>query len=210
MELVPFRALEGLGYSDAQVKAFAAEYTVQDGPNADGEMFERPAIPSDRFPSPFPNAIAAAAANNGAAPPDFSLIAKARGVERGFPTFVFDIFTQYAENGPDYIHALLTGYDEQPPAGMEVAEGTHYNPYFIAGKSLAMAKPISDGQVTYEDGTPETVDQYARDVSAFLMWAAEPHLEERKKTGFRVIIFLALFSVLVYLTKRKVWATTPH
>ncbi len=210
MNLVPFRQLSGLGYSDAQVKAFAAEYTVQDGPNADGEMFDRPAIPSDHFPSPFPNAIAAAAANNGAAPPDFSLIAKARGVERGFPTFVFDIFTQYAENGPDYLHALLTGYDEQPPAGMEVAEGTHYNPYFIAGKSLAMAKPISDGQVTYEDGTPETVDQYARDVSAFLMWAAEPHLEDRKKTGFRVIIFLALFGTLVYLTKRKVWASTPH
>lgn len=210
MSLVPFRSLEGLGYSEAQVKAFAAEYTVQDGPNADGEMFERPGLPTDYFPSPFPNAIAAAAANNGAAPPDFSLIAKARGVERGFPTFVFDIFTGYAENGPDYIHALLTGYDEQPPAGMEVAEGTHYNPYFIAGKSLAMAKPLSDGQVTYEDGSPETVEQYSRDISAFLMWAAEPHLEDRKKTGFRVIVFLILFGGLVYLTKRKVWAGTPH
>ncbi|HWK67199.1 MAG TPA: cytochrome c1 [Rhizobiaceae bacterium] len=210
MNLVPFRALEGLGYSDAQVKAFAAEYTVQDGPNADGEMFERPGLPTDYFPSPFPNAIAAAAANNGAAPPDFSLIAKARGVERGFPTFVFDIFTGYAENGPDYIHALLTGYDHEPPAGMEIAEGTHYNPYFIAGKSLAMAKPLSDGQVTYEDGSPETVDQYARDVAAFLMWAAEPHLVERKKTGFGVIVFLILFGGLVYLTKRKVWADTPH
>lgn len=210
MNLVAFRSLEALGYSDAQVKAFAAEYTVQDGPNADGEMFERPGIPTDYFPSPFPNAIAAAAANNGAAPPDFSLIAKARGVERGFPTFVFDIFTQYAENGPDYIHALLTGYDEQPPAGMEVAEGTHYNPYFIGGKSLAMAKPISDGQVTYEDGSPETVEQYSRDISAFLMWAAEPHLEDRKQTGFRVIVFLFLFGGLVYLTKRKVWSGTPH
>ncbi len=100
MQLVAFRTLEDLGYSEAQVKALAAEYTVQDGPNADGEMFERPGIPSDHFPSPFPNVEAAAAANNGAAPPDFSLIAKARGVERGFPTFVFDIFTQYAENGP--------------------------------------------------------------------------------------------------------------
>ncbi|MGI6851948.1 cytochrome c1 [Mesorhizobium sp. 1B3] len=210
MSLVPFRSLEGLGYSEAQVKAFAAEYTVQDGPNADGEMFERPALPTDYFPSPFPNAIAAAAANNGAAPPDFSLIAKARGVERGFPTFVFDIFTGYAENGPDYIHALLTGYDEQPPAGMEIAEGTHYNPYFIAGKSLAMAKPLSDGQVTYEDGSPETVEQYSRDIAAFLMWAAEPHLEDRKQTGFRVIVFLILFGGLVYLTKRKVWAGTPH
>lgn len=210
MNLVTFRTLEDLGYSEAQVKAFAAEYEVQDGPNADGEMFTRKALPSDHFPSPFPNAIAAAAANNGAAPPDFSLIAKARAVERGFPTFVFDIFTQYAEGGPDYIHALLTGYDETPPAGMEVAEGTHYNPYFIAGKSLAMAKPLSDGQVTYEDGTPETVDQYAKDVSAFLMWAAEPHLVARKQTGFATMIFLVLFAGLVYASKRKVWANVAH
>jgi ubiquinol-cytochrome c reductase cytochrome c1 subunit len=173
-------------------------------------MFERPGIPSDHFPSPFPNPQAAAAANNGAAPPDFSLIAKARGVERGFPTFVFDIFTLYAEGGPDYIHALLTGYDHEPPAGMTIAEGTHYNPYFIAGKSLAMAPPLSDDQVTYDDGSPQTVDQYARDVAAFLMCAAEPHLEDRKKTGFRVMVFLVLFAGLVYLTKRKVWANVAH
>jgi ubiquinol-cytochrome c reductase cytochrome c1 subunit len=210
MNLVAFRSLEALGYSEAQVKAFAAEYTVQDGPNDEGEMFERPGIPSDHFPSPFPNPQAAAAANNGAAPPDFSLIAKARGVERGFPTFVFDIFTQYAQGGPDYIHSLLTGYDHEPPAGMVIAEGTHYNPFFIAGKSLAMAKPLSDDQVTYDDGSPQTVDQYARDVAAFLMWAAEPHLEDRKKTGFRVMIFLVLFAGLVYLTKRKVWANVAH
>lgn len=209
MELVAFRTLEGLGYSEAQVKAFAAEYTVQDGPNADGEMFERPGLPSDHFPSPFPNPEAAAASNNGAAPPDFSLIAKARGVERGFPTFVFDIFTQYAEGGPDYIYSLLTGYQE-PPAGTEVAEGTYYNPYFIAGKSLAMAPPLSDGQVTYDDGAPQTVDQYSRDVAAFLTWAAEPHLEDRKKTGFQVMVFLAVFGVLVYLTKRKVWSEVAH
>ena len=210
MNLVAFRTLEGLGYSEAQVKALAAEYEVTDGPNADGEMFTRPALPSDYFPSPFPNSIAAAVANNGAAPPDFSLIAKARGVERGFPLFVFDIFTQYAEGGPDYIHALLTGYDEEPPAGMEIAEGTYYNPYFIAGKSLAMAPPLSDGQVTYDDGSPETVDQYARDVAAFLMWAAEPHLEARKQTGFSVMAFMVLFTGLVYLTKRKVWAGVAH
>jgi len=210
MDLVAFRSLEDLGYSEAQVKAFAAEYTVQDGPNDEGDMFERPGVPSDHFPSPFANPQAAAAANNGAAPPDLSLIAKARGVERGFPTFVYDIFTQYAENGPDYIHSLLTGYDHQPPAGMTIAEGTYYNPHFIAGKSLAMAKPLSDDQVTYDDGTPQTVDQYSRDVSAFLMWAAEPHLEDRKKTGFRVMVFLVLFAGLVYLTKRKVWANVAH
>lgn len=210
MNLVTFRTLEDLGYSEAQVKAFAAEYEVQDGPNADGEMFTRKALPSDHFPSPFPNTVAAAVANNGAAPPDFSLIAKARAVERGFPTFLIDIFTQYAQGGPDYIHALLTGYDEQPPAGMEIAEGTHYNPFFIAGKSLAMAKPLSDGQVTYEDGAPETVEQYSRDISAFLMWAAEPHLEARKQTGFAVMIFLVLFAGLVYATKRRVWSNVPH
>ena len=210
MHLVAFRNLEDLGYSEAQVKAFAAEYTVQDGPNDDGDMFDRPGIPSDYFPSPFPNAQAAAASNGGAAPPDFSLIAKARGVERGFPTFIFDIFTQYAESGPDYIHSLLTGYNEQPPAGMTIPEGTHYNPYFISGVSLAMPPPLSDGQVTYDDGAPQTVDQYARDVSAFLMWAAEPHLEDRKKTGFRVLIFLILFGGLVYLTKRRIWADVAH
>jgi ubiquinol-cytochrome c reductase cytochrome c1 subunit len=210
MHLVAFRTLEDLGYTDAQVKAFAAEYTVQDGPNDDGDMFDRPGKPSDYFPSPFPNDQAAAAANGGAAPPDMSLLAKARGVERGFPQFVFDIFTQYAENGPDYIHSVLTGYDEQPPAGMVIPEGTHYNPHFASGVSLAMAKPLSDDQVTYDDGAPQTVEQYSQDVSAFLMWAAEPHLEDRKKTGFRVIIFLLLFAGLMYMTKRKVWADVAH
>lgn len=210
MNLVSFRTLEALGYTPEQVKAFAAEYEVQDGPNADGEMFTRKAIPTDHFPSPFPNANAAAAANNGAVPPDFSLIAKARAVERGFPTFLFDIFTQYNEAGPDYIHALLTGYDQQPPAGMHIPEGTYYNPHFIAGKSLAMAKPLSDDQVTYDDGSPQTVDQYARDVSSFLMWAAEPHLEDRKRTGFRVIVFLVLFAALAYITKRVIWSDQKH
>ena len=210
MNLVAFRTLEGLGYSEAQVKAFAANYEVEDGPNSDGEMFTRKAIPSDHFPSPFPNVQAAAAANNGAAPPDFSLIAKARGITRGFPQFVFDIFTQYQEGGPDYIYSLLTGYDEEKPAHIEVGEGTHYNPYFANAAALAMAKPISDDQVTYDDGSPQTVDQYARDVASFLMWAAEPHLEDRKRTGFRVIIFLILFAGLVYVAKRSIWSDVKH
>jgi ubiquinol-cytochrome c reductase cytochrome c1 subunit len=210
MDLVAFRTLSDLGYSEAQVKAFAAEYTINDGPNDDGDMFDRPGKPSDYFPAPFANEQAAAASNGGAAPPDFSLLAKARGVERGFPRFVFDIATQYAEGGPDYIHSLLTGYDEQPPEGMNVPEGTYYNPYFNSGVSLKMPPPLSDGQVTYDDGAPETVEQYSRDVSAFLMWAAEPHLEDRKKTGFRVVIFLLLFAGLMYLTKRKVWADVAH
>ncbi|MBO3761023.1 cytochrome c1 [Ciceribacter sp. L1K23] len=209
MNLVSFRTLEDLGYSEEQVKAFAAEYEVEDGPNGDGEMFTRTAVPSDHFPSPFPNKEAAAAANNGAAPPDFSLIAKARGVTRGFPTFVFDIFTQYQEGGPDYIYSLLTGYQE-PPEGVTVAEGTHFNPYFANAAALAMAQPISDDQVTYDDGTPQTLDQYAKDVAAFLMWAAEPHLEERKRTGFMVMVFLAIFTALVYLTKKSVYANKEH
>jgi ubiquinol-cytochrome c reductase cytochrome c1 subunit len=209
MKLVSFRTLEGLGYSEAQVKTFAANYEVQDGPNGEGEMYTRKAVASDHFPSPFPNDEAAAAANNGAAPPDMSLLAKARGVERGFPLFIFDIFTQYQEGGPDYIHSLLTGYHE-PPEGVTVPEGTHFNPYFNAAMSLAMAKPISDDQVTYDDGTPQTVDQYAQDVAAFLMWASEPHLEERKRTGFMVLIFLVIFSGLLYLTKKSIYANKEH
>ena len=210
MNKVAFRTLEDLGYSEEQVKAFAANYTITDGPNADGEMFERPGIPSDYFPSPFPNAEAAAAANNGAAPPDFSLIAKARAVERGFPTFVFDIFTMYAENGPDYIYNLLTGYVEDVPEGVEVQDGTHYNPHYIGGPALAMAMPLFEDGVTYDDGTAATIEQQAKDVSAFLMWAAEPHLEERKKTGFRVLVFLAFFAGLLYLTKRRIFASVAH
>ncbi|WP_438748034.1 cytochrome c1 [Pararhizobium sp. O133] len=209
MNLVSFRTLEDLGYSDAQVKTFAANYEVQDGPNGDGEMFTRKAVASDHFPSPFPNEEAAAAANNGAAPPDFSLLAKARGVERGFPLFILDIFTQYQEGGPDYIHSLLTGYQE-PPEGVTVPEGTHFNPYFNAAMSLAMAPPLSDDQVTYDDGTPQTVDQYAQDVSAFLMWTAEPHLEERKRTGFMVLVFLVIFTGLLYLTKKSIYANKKH
>jgi len=209
MNLVAFRTLEHLGYSEEQLKSFAANYEVQDGPDADGEMFTRTAVLSDHFPAPFPNEVAAAAANNGAAPPDFSLLAKARYVERGFPQFIFDIFTGYNESGPNYIYSLLTGYQE-PPHGKEIAEGTHYNPYFIGGAALAMAQPISDGQVTYDDGAPETVDQYSKDISAFLMWAAEPHMEDRKHTGFMVIVFLAIFASLMFLTKKAVFSTKEH
>lgn len=206
LRLVAFRNLEELGYTEEQVKAFAAEYSITDGPDSEGEMFERPGIPSDRFPSPFPNVEAAAAANNGAPPPDMSLLAKARAPERGFPWFVFDVFTLYAENGPDYIYSLMTGY-EDAPAGVEVPDGAYYNPYFSAGPTLAMANPLSEGIVTYDDGSPETVDQYSRDVAAFLMWAAEPHLVERKAMGFKVMVFLVIFAVLLYLTKKKVWAS---
>lgn len=209
MDLVAFRTLEALGYSREQVKSFAAEYEVEAEPNADGDVEDRPAIASDYFPSPFANKQAAASANGGAVPPDFSLLAKARYVERGFPQFVFDIFTGYNEAGPNYIYSLLTGY-EDAPADVEVGDGTHYNPYFINGTALAMAAPLSDELVSYDDGTPETLDQYAKDIAAFLMWTAEPHLEERKRTGFIVISFLLILSILIYLTKRSIYSRIEH
>jgi ubiquinol-cytochrome c reductase cytochrome c1 subunit len=205
MKRVAFRNLEDLGYTEEQVKAFAAEYEVQDGPNADGEMFTRKAVPSDYFPPPFANDEAAAAANGGAAPPDFSLLAKARGVERGFPQFVIDMVWPYQEGGPDYIHALITGFQDAPE-GVAVAEGTYFNPYFVGGTALKMAPPIAADQVTYDDGTPQTLDQYSKDVAAFMMWAAEPKLEERKRTGFMVMVFLLGLAALVYLTKKAVYA----
>ncbi len=208
LSYVAFRNLSepgGPGYSAAQAAAFASEYKVQDGPNDAGDMFERPGRPADYFPSPFPNENAARASNGGAAPPDLSLMAKARSYERGFPQFIFDFFTQFQERGPNYIHALLTGYEENPPAGFTLTEGSHYNKYF-PGHSIKMPPPLSDGQVTYDDGSPATVDQYAKDVSAFLMWTAEPHLEARKRLGFQVMIFLVLLTGLLYFTKKKIWA----
>ena len=209
MELISFRNLMEPGgpeFSEGQIRMLAAEYQIQDGPGDDGQMFERPGRLSDRWPSPFPNEQAARAANGGAHPPDFSVLAKARSYERGWTNLrvVWDFLTQYQEHGVDYIHALLTGYDHPPPEGKEGQPGLHYNPYFPGGW-IAMPKPISDGQVEYTDGTPATVDQYSRDVSAFMMWAAEPHLEARKQMAFIVIIFLAVFAGLLYFTKKKVW-----
>ena len=197
----------GPEFSEAEVRAIAANYFVMDGPDSFGDMFEREGRLSDRFPPPFPNQEAAVAAM-GAYPPDFSLLAKARAPTRGFPGFVIDIFTQYQENGPDYIYSLLTGYDEEHvnPEG----ELGHYNPYFMAGEYIAMAPPLFDGMHVYQDGSPETIDQYARDVSAFMMWAAEPHLEQRKEMGFRVMAFLLIFGSLVYMTKRRVWSAVDH
>ncbi len=211
MKLVAYRNLQELGFSEAQVKAYIAENEIEVDaePNEDGEVEKRAAKPSDLFVPPFENDEAAKANNNGALPPDFSLLAKARAPERGFPNFVFDVFTMYAENGPDYIYSLLTGYQEAP-AGVKVEDGTHYNPYFIAGPALAMAAPLSDGQVTYDDGSPETLDQYSKDISAFMMWAAEPKLVERKSLGFKVMIFLLVFAGLMYFTKKKIWSDVKH
>ncbi|MBI0002010.1 cytochrome c1 [Bartonella sp. W8122] len=204
LKYVSFRDLKALGYSDEQIKAFAKTYDIQDGPNSEGEMFVRKGLPTDYFPSPFPNVEAAKFANNGANPGDLSLMAKARAVSSPFPALIADILTNYNEAGPDYITALLTGYSD-PPEGAEVAENNWYNPYFNSGNALAMPPPLSDGMVAYNDGTEETTENYARDVSAFLMWTADPHMETRKKTGFRVILFLIVFAGLTYAVKRRIW-----
>jgi len=209
IDLIAFRNLQEIGFSENRVKAIAAEYDVEDGPNADGEMFDRSAKPVDRIPGPFENAEEAAS-THGIVPPDFSLLAKARAPERGFPTFIFDIFTLYAENGPDYIYSLLTGYKDHTdaPANYELTEDDNYNPYFISGPSIAMSPPLSEDNIwEYEDddSVEPSLDQNAKDISAFMMWAAEPKLVERKQLGFKVIIFLLIFSVLLYLTKKQVF-----
>lgn len=217
MSLIRFRNLAepgGPGFTPSQVAALAASYSnIKDGPNDSGEMFERPGRPADAFPAPFANEQAARAANGGAYPPPIDMLAKARTYERGFPKFVFDIFTQYQEQGPDYIVALLTGYRD-PPAGVTLLPGQNYN-NFMPGHLIAMPKPLSDGQVEYPKGpdgkspVPETVEQYAKDVAAFMVWMAEPHLEARKRLGMQVMAFLTIFAFLLYYTKKKVWSRMP-
>ena len=164
--------------------------------NDQGDPIERPAQAADHFLPPavkFPTAT----------PPDLSVIAKGRGYERGFPGFLVDMFTQYQEHGADYIAALLKGY-ENAPQGFPLPPGAFYNKYF-PGHGIAMPPPLSDGRVDYSDGSPATVDQYSKDITAYLMWAAEPHLEKRKRTGLQVMAFLIVFAGLLYFTKKKVW-----
>ena len=211
IKLLAFRNLAepgGPGFTEAQAAAIAAGFQVTDGPNDQGQMFQRPGTLADRFPPPFPNDQAARAALGGKLPPDMSVLAKARSHEGGFPQFVFDAFTLYQEGGPDYIHAIVTGYTDAP-AGETLAPGTQYNKYFPGG-AIGMPKPLADGQVEYTDGTPATVDQYGRDVAAFLMWAAEPSLNARKRLGFQVMIFLIVLTGLLYFSKKKVWHDVTH
>jgi ubiquinol-cytochrome c reductase cytochrome b/c1 subunit len=211
LKLLSFRNLAdpgGPGFTEAQAAAIAATFQVTDGPNDQGEMFQRPGKIADTFPSPFANEQAARAALGGKLPPDMSVLAKARSYEWGFPWFIVDAFTMYQEDGPDYIHAIINGYTDAP-ADFTLAPGAQYNKYF-PGHSIGMPKPLSDGQVEYTDGTPATLDQYGRDVAAFLMWAAEPTLDARKRLGFQVMIYLIIFSVLLYFTKKRVWYAVLH
>jgi ubiquinol-cytochrome c reductase cytochrome b/c1 subunit len=186
MKLLSYRNLADLGFGETEVKAIAAGYQVSDGPNDAGDMFMRAGRPSDPFVSPFANDQAARAANNGALPPDLSLMVKAR------------------HGGEDYVYSLLTGFGQSPQRGEKVADGMYYNPYF-PGHQIAMPAPLQADSVTYADGTKATVDQEARDVVQYLSWAAEPKMEIRKQTGVRVILFLAIFAGVMYLLKREIW-----
>src|SRR5690606_32364599 len=193
LDLVAFRDLALLGYTEAEVKAAAAEWTVPGIDPNTGETVTRPGTPTDNFPSPYPNEIAARAANGNAFPPDLSLITKARN------------------GGAAYIHSLLTGYQEQPAELIErfpdakTGTGLYYNPYF-ANLNIAMPPPLSEGQVTFADGTPATIEQMSADVSAFLVWTAEPTLIKRKQTGWPVLGFLLFATILAWFAKQQVWS----
>ncbi len=210
MSLLRYRNLGEPGgpeFTPEQVKAIAAQYEVQDGPNADGEMFDRPALPRDAFVSPFPNEQAARASNGGAYPLDLSLIAKARQGWTGNLATAYTTALWKGTGGPEYIYSVLVGYADAPNG--EEREGLHYNKYF-PGHWIAMPSPMTEDGVEYGDGTKATVDQQARDVAAFLMWAAEPKMEERKSLGFKVLIYLFILSVLMYLTKKMIWSRVEH
>ena len=207
MQDVAFRNLADPGgpeFSPSQVKALAATFKVTDGFDDSGNPAERPGRPSDYFPSPFPNEQAARAANGGALPPDMSLLAKARSYEEGGAWFLLAPFTEYQEHGVDYIHALLNGFAETPK-DFPLPQGKYYNTYF-PGHAISMPPPLSDGLVDYTDGSPKTVEQYSKDIVAFLMWAAEPKLDQRKQTGFNAVVFLAIFAFLLFQVKKRVWA----
>ncbi len=176
----------GPEFSIEEAKAIAAQFEVEDGPNSDGEMFMRPARLSDKFAKPYPNVEASTAANGGAYPPDMSVLAKAR------------------PGGADYIYSLLLGYEEAP-AGFELDDGVYYNKY-MPGNKIKMSAPLSDGLVEYSDGTQATTEQMTKDVTAFLVWASEPHLEAQHRMGFKAIIYLIILLTLVYMSKQKVWS----
>jgi len=190
LDRIAYRHLVEVCYSEAEAKEIAQGVQVPDGPDSEGEMFERPGMLSDYHPRPYPNDNAARFANNGALPPDLSLIVKARGTHE------------------DYVFSLLTGYCE-PPAGVTVREGLHYNPYFPGGK-IAMAQPLSDGQVEYEDGTPNSMSQMAKDVTEFLCWASQPEQDYRRLLGFKVLAFLGIFAVPTLYWKRFKWSVLKH
>ncbi len=220
LQRIPFRNLAqkgGPAFPEASVRALAASVQVEDGPNDQGQMYKRPGRLSDKPPPLYANDKEARSIHNGALPPDLSLMARARNTENIASWIIHpflmlrDIAVGYQEGGADYIYALLTGYHEKPPEGVHVMEGMNYNAAF-PGHQIGMANPFAggDGQVKYEDGTPATVDNYARDVAAFLSWTADPNHDQRKQTGWAVILYLIVTAVLLYIGKKRIWARIPH
>jgi ubiquinol-cytochrome c reductase cytochrome b/c1 subunit len=209
MRLLYFRNLAepgGPGFTEEQVRALAATFQVQDGPDQSGEMLTRPGLPSDRFPTPFANEQAARAANGGAYPTDLSLITKARA---GWTGTIRQLVRGLG--GSEYVYSVITGYEPDPPElAAEKPPGKYFNPYFAAGHWIGMPPPLSDGQVAFDDGAPNTVADMARDVSAFLAWAAEPKMEARKALGFQVMIYLIVFAALLYICKERLWSRVEH
>jgi ubiquinol-cytochrome c reductase cytochrome c1 subunit len=189
MNLLSYRNLSEVGgpsFSEEEVKAIASKVEVLDGPNDSGEMFKRTGKPSDKFASPFANEKAARAANGGAYPPDMSVLVKARA------------------GGPDYIYSILMGYADKPPKEVKLDDGVYYNKY-MPGNKIKMSKPLNQDSVKYSDGTPVTEEQLSKDVVTFLTWASDPHLEARKRIGFKTVVYLLILTVLVYLVKKKIW-----
>jgi cytochrome c1 len=219
MKRIYFRNLAQRGgpeFPEEAVRALAASVQVEDGPNQEGQMYQRPGKLTDPLPRRYKNEQEARSIHNGAYPPDLSLMARARNVEYHGPVWFHpfsmlrDVVTGYQEGGADYIYALLTGYTT-PPADVQLVEGMNYNQAF-PGQQIAMANPFAggDGQIAYQDGTKPTVDNYARDVAAFLSWAADPHLEERKQLGWQVMAYLLVTTVLLYIAKKRIWARLEH
>ena len=217
MKFLHYRNLAEPGgpeFSKAAVKYLASQYEVQDGPDSEGQMYKRKGRAADKFVSPYANEQEARSSNNGAFPVDLSLITKARSIHEEVPFYmsplkiIQDIATGYQEGGADYVYAILTGYSDVP-AGMELADGMEYNKYF-SGHQIAMPNPLADDIVEYTDGTPATAVNYAKDVTEFLMWAAEPKLEERKRLGFRVLFYLLTLSGLLFFAKKLVWKDIEH
>ena len=219
LKRLSFRNLSQPGgpeFPEEAVKKLALEWPNQivDGPNAEGKMFERPALPSDPIRGPYHNDQEARANQNGSLPPDLTLIPRARNIERSVswvthPFYMlYDILTGYQEGGADYVYALLTGFTD-PPKDMQMAEGKMYNKVF-PGHQIGMPPPLSDDVVIYKDGTPNKVENYARDVTAFLSWTADPALDQRKRMGWQVVIYLLITTALLYLGKRSIWSSIKH
>jgi len=186
IDLVSFRNLTEIGLSEAEVKEIAKSYNIKDGPNDEGEMFERPGRLSDHIPGPYLNEKQARASNNGALPPNLSLIIRAR------------------EDGANYVYSLLTGYDQTPPKDLQIPSTLYYNPYF-PGLKIAMPKPLSENAVQYSDGTLATIDNMAHDVVNFLQWASDTKMEKRKKLGIKVLLYLSVFTIIFSIAYHRVW-----